>query len=728
MATILIVDDHAASREYLATLLQYFGHRVVDAANGIEALARVRAELPDLVISDIVMPGMGGPEFVKRMRADHPEAAAVPVLFFTASYRDKEAHAMARACNVPDVLLKPAEPGVVMEAVARALKSAAPAAPGGGEADSLVLAQKLSSEMAKLETVGGRLAALIETGLELSGRRSPEDVVDVLARAACVMTGSEWAATGLLGPGGGEVRCAATARRDGTSAKPSPWPSAGSGVPGLVLRTRAPVRCPGGAAEVASLGLAPAAPLGALLAVPIVFGTGRPDIGWIAIVQPAGADGYHDGDERLLITLAAQAALALENLRLLGEATERAHALEAAGAATRRTEDALRTSEAKFLQAQKMEAVGRLAGGVAHDFNNLLTVILGFADLASMKLRAEDPVLHHIGEMRKAAQAAADLTRQLLMFSRRSELAPEVLDLGSTVRTYHAMLRRVVGESIELRLDLDPASRTTRADRSALGQVLMNLVVNARDAMPRGGRLTIRTGAADVPIGGREGDDTPAGNWVTLEVEDSGTGMDEATKARIFEPFFTTKAEGKGTGLGLATVFGIVTQSGGHVSVRSSPGAGSTFRILLPASTEASAAEAAAPKRSEDSPGARRVLVVEDDPTVLGVARQVLEHLGFRVIGALSAEEALRAVDATTARLDLLVTDVRMPGLDGIALAHRMRATHPGLPVVLVSGYPAPAEAATGVAGEPFAFLPKPFSPEDLDRAIRGVLDRPAGA
>lgn len=383
-----------------------------------------------------------------------------------------------------------------------------------------------------------------------------------------------------------------------------------------------------------------------------------------------------------------------------------------------------KTLETQFRQAQKMEAVGRLAGGVAHDFNNLLTIISGYSDLLLSELPEEDPSRDSLEEIKKAGERAAGLTRQLLAFSRNQVLAPDILDLNAVIGECESMLRRVLAEDIELNLELADDLGRVLADPSQLGQVLLNLVVNARDAMPQGGRLTIETGRTifDEAFCQRQPGVKP-GPYLMLVVSDTGVGMDEATKAQIFEPFFTTKQQGKGTGLGLAMVFGFIKQSGGHVTVTSEPQCGSSFRIFLPEVAAATTPEESGGDEQAEAPGSETILLVEDQTDVRTLARHMLQTRGYIVIEAANGDEAIRLVENYSGEIDLLVSDVIMPGMGGRLLAEKIVAMRPGVKVLFVSGYTDDAVMRHGVQSSETNFLHKPFTSDSLCRKVRKVLD-----
>ncbi len=381
-----------------------------------------------------------------------------------------------------------------------------------------------------------------------------------------------------------------------------------------------------------------------------------------------------------------------------------------------------RAIEEQLRAAQKMEAVGRLAGGVAHDFNNLLSVILSYSESALDQLREEDPLRDEIQEVTHAATRAAALTRQLLAFSRKQVFEIETLRLGELIGGLARMLRRVIGEDIALTIDEAPELPPVRADRGQLEQVVMNLVVNARDAMPTGGKLTVSIGVDDIDST-RAGElELAAGRYVVLSVADDGCGMDEATRARIFEPFFTTKEVGKGTGLGLSTVYGIVKQSHGAIAVESAPGRGSTFRVYLPAHAPARAALAAhaTPPPIAQSTARETVLVVEDEEALRSVLVRVLREAGYQVLAAANGVEACTLVEQPTKPVDLLLTDVVMPAMNGFDLAQRLSAERPSMKVLFTSGYHDAVERHEHIA---YSFMAKPFDRRSLLRKVRELLD-----
>ncbi|HXG10727.1 MAG TPA: response regulator [Gemmataceae bacterium] len=380
--------------------------------------------------------------------------------------------------------------------------------------------------------------------------------------------------------------------------------------------------------------------------------------------------------------------------------------------------------EAQLLHAQRMEGIGMLAGGVAHDFNNLLTIITGYTELLLLNPGQDEQSRNLIQEIRQAGERAAALTRQLLAFSRKQILTPVVLDLNSLVIELEKMLRRLIGEDIELVSSLDPELVPVKADPGQIEQVLINLVVNARDAMPTGGHLTIETRNVAYDVSNaRRHPEVRSGRYAMLAVTDTGCGMDEKTKARIFEPFFTTKEVGKGTGLGLATVYGIVKQSGGHIEVYSEVGLGTTFKIYLPGAEEGEPSGTSAACLFPVPRGTETVLLVEDEEGVRTLGRIALQSHGYTVLEARTGEEALAVARQHQAPLDLLVTDVVMPKMGGRQLAALLTAAQPTLRVLYLSGYTDDAVFRHGVLPAGVAFLQKPFTPTTLARKVREVLD-----
>jgi PAS domain S-box-containing protein len=386
-------------------------------------------------------------------------------------------------------------------------------------------------------------------------------------------------------------------------------------------------------------------------------------------------------------------------------------------------EQALRETEERLRHAQRLEAIGRLAGGIAHSFNNLLAAIAFHSELVAQGVRKDERLAGHVEEIQKAGERAATLASQLLAFSRKSVLRPRPIDLSDMVAAMRPVLRQLIGEDVRLRTNLDPAAGAVEADLAQLEQVVLNLVANARDAMPYGGELILATTAVALREGQRRELELGPGDYVVLTVRDTGDGMSEEVKRHLFEPFFTTKGPHQGTGLGLATVYGIVRQSGGDVRVESEPGVGTTFEVFLP--RLAHGAPAAAPRAHGERPveGSEVILLVEDEANIRRPAAEILESRGYTVLAAGDAGEALEVAESFRGPIHLLITDVVLPGPSGSQLAEQLAERRPDTRVLYVSGYPVSSIAHHGLPPRPEHFLQKPFPPATLLAAVRRVLD-----
>jgi two-component system, cell cycle sensor histidine kinase and response regulator CckA len=387
--------------------------------------------------------------------------------------------------------------------------------------------------------------------------------------------------------------------------------------------------------------------------------------------------------------------------------------------------------EVQFAQSQKMQAVGQLAGGVAHDFNNLLTAMIGFCDLLLMRFRPGDPSFADIMQIKQNANRAANLVRQLLAFSRQQTLQPRIIDITDVLVELSHLLRRLIGENIELKVIHGRDLGLAKVDQGQLEQVIINLAVNARDAMTGGGTLTIRTGNVTQAVAMRRGHEVmPAGNYVLIEVADTGVGIPRENLVRIFEPFFSTKEIGSGTGLGLSTVYGIVKQTGGFIAVDSEPGRGAAFQIYLPRhqmgdsalGARAEAVEAPDPPASRDLTGIGTVMLVEDEDPVRIFGARALRNKGYKVLEAKSGEGALEMIRDGGEKIDLLITDVVMPRMDGPALVREVREIDPGMKVIFISGYTEDAFRQRLDSDSEIHFLPKPFSLKQLAGKVKEVI------
>ena len=386
-----------------------------------------------------------------------------------------------------------------------------------------------------------------------------------------------------------------------------------------------------------------------------------------------------------------------------------------------RAVEALRESEAQLRHAQKMEAIGRLAGGIAHDFNNHLTAIAGYSDLVLRKLHEADPLRELVHEIKRAGDRAATLTRHLLIFSRNQVVEPKILDPNELIGSFGKMLQRLIGEDVVLSIDLGPDVPFVKADPSQFEQVIMNLAVNARDAMPDGGRLVVRTRSVTLWAGAHL--TLEAGDYVAVSVSDTGCGIDDEVKGHIFEPFFTTKEAGKGTGLGLSTVYGIVTRAGGDIRVVDTPGGGTTFDILLPVATEAIEPAVRPAVEAPIVRGGETVLVVEDESGVRRLTCEILKMGGYKVIDAPNGADALAICARRSAEIDLVLTDVVMPGMSGRELAQQVGERWPAMRVLFMSGYTEDTVVRRNVAAGEIPLVQKPFTPAALLDKVRTTLD-----
>jgi len=684
MTRVLVVDDKEENTYYLRALLGAHGCEVECARNGAEALAMARRAPPELVISDLLMPVMDGYTLLRHWKADE-RLHAVPFVVYTATYTEPEDERLALNLGADAFILKPAEPEAFLERLHAVRPAVAP--------DAAPRAQR------PLVDEAGRLREYSETLVRKLEERTLqlEESNRLLRRDAAAREGAEAA----LRESEERFRLLAESVDDVF------WLSDLHGNIFYVSPS-----------------------------YDVVWGRSRD----LLLTRPEGWDeAMHPEDrERMARSLAGYATGQWdETFRIVRPdgATRwiRARAFpvrDPSGEVYRvvgvsRDITEYRRLEEQFRQAQKMEAVGRLAGGVAHDFNNLLSVILSYTSLVLDDLKPGDPLRGDIEEVRRAGERATDLTRQLLAFSRQQVLQPKVLDLSQVVLDMEKMLRRLLGEDIGLSILTARAGSRVYADPSQIEQIVMNLAVNARDAMLRGGRLAIEVGDATLDAAYAQHVGVEPGLYVMLAVTDTGTGMDAPTRERIFEPFFTTKATGKGTGLGLSTVFGIVKQSHGHVHVHSEPGQGTTFKVYLPCTNRALELVAPSLPVVATLRGTETILLVEDDDQVREMNRTILRRNGYNVLDAQNGGEAFLISERFGARIHLLLTDVVMPRMSGRALAERIGPARPDMKVLYVSGYTEDSIVHHGVLDAGIMFLPKPITPEALLRKVREVLAAP---
>lgn len=676
---ILIADDQAENIYLLEALLQGSGFEVQCAANGVEALDLARQAPPDLLITDLLMPKMDGFELCRQFQRE-PALATTPILVYTATYLEPEDERLALSLGATRFLIKPQEPDILLGAVQELTRGEHKGLAAEKERQEELLRRHNAVLMRKLEQKIRRLNAEISRRDRLEAElRQNARLLRVAARLGNLAGWRVDLTTGEItwSEELGEII--------GTPPEFRPTRTSLTNLVAPEYTERDQANFEACARE----GKAYDAELELLLP-----GGGRK---WCRVIGQAVRD-----DSGAIVAVEG----ALQDISEFKAAERQRQALAE-----------------QLLQAQKLESLGRLAGGMAHDFNNLVAVILSYADFALRELGADHPARGDVEEIQAAGRRAGQLTRQLLAFSRKQPLVPEALDLDQVVADMHAMLNRLLGESIELVVRLAPSPTWVLADPGQLEQVLMNLALNARDAMPEGGRLLIQTEVMEGPM--RRSalfPSLPDGDYLLLTVQDSGHGIAKEALGQIFDPFFTTREPGQGTGLGLPTVYGIVRQSGGEIQVESSPGRGSTFRLCFPRIEplpEATVHEASPPNKQHSG----SILIVEDDPAVRRVAERILRNAGFQVRTAAHGHEALKSSQQDPNRIDVLVTDVVMPRMSGLELAEEMERIWPGLCTLFISGYTDAMLSAEETWQANRAFIAKPFAAESLTRKVQDLLD-----
>jgi PAS domain S-box-containing protein len=681
---ILSVDDKDENRYLVEALLKGNGHEVQSAANGAEALARLQAGTFDLIISDILMPVMDGFQLCRTVKTDE-KLRHIPFIIYTATYTGPQDEAFAIKIGANRFIQKPCEPEVFLEAVRGVLTAAqvgdiaSLSAPPAPEEEVLKLyndrlVKKLEQKMLQLEK-------------EVEARKKVEENLrnseDHLRTLVQTIPDVIWLKD-----------------KDGIFLSCNP----------MFERLF-------GAKEATIIGKTDYSFVDRELADFFVendrkaMKAGKPTSNeeWVSFAD----DGHRALLETIKTPMYDKKGTLIGVLGVGRDITER-----------KRAEDERANLQNQLIQAQKMESIGRLAGGVAHDFNNMLSVIVGYSEMALGQLDPADKLYEDLREIHKAGVRSTDITRQLLAFARKQTISPVVLDLNAAVEGTLKMLRRLIGEDIDLAWLPETSLWQVKMDPTQLDQILANLCVNARDAIEGVGRITIETDTAtfDAAYCADHLGFVP-GEYVLLALSDDGCGMDRDTIDKIFEPFFTTKEIGRGTGLGLATVYGIVKQNNGFINVYSEPGKGTTFKIYIARHPDLIL------KLPAESPAAvpvghgEIILVVEDEPSILKLAKRILEDLGYSVLTVESPNQAIHLVEEHQSQINLLITDVVMPEMNGKELSERLHETCPGLKTLFMSGYTANVIAHRGVLDKGINFIQKPFSVESMGVKVREALD-----
>jgi CheY-like chemotaxis protein len=690
MAKILIVDDNPGNRSLLVEILRSAGHTIREASDGGEALALVSAERPDLVITDILMPTMDGYEFVRRLRSV-ADIAHTPVIFWTAVFRERDAKDLARECGVEFTLLKPCTDDMVRRTVQACLHKTVLPVPvtENFDRDHLRLVMdKLTRQAVEMASVNSQLDALLEASLRLASETEPSRLLDEFCKSARHLIASKFGMVGIVGENGDQTYIA------GLSPKAHPGLKDITRVHAVMaglLSGQQPVRARNTSADPGNFGFPVDFPnFGSLLAAPIASPHQR--YGWLCLFHRLGAVEFTEEDARLTGILGGLAGRIYENRKLYVTA-----------------------------QSQKMEALSQLAGGMAHDFNNALNVVIGYSKMLLANSSQNDAAYRRIEEIHKAGERAAALTSHLLAFSGKQMLQPRTVNPADLIRDLEPVLSGARGDGVEIiaRIgkDLDPV----RIDSAQVQQPVLNIVANAREAMPGGGTLTIDLANTELDELSARVYDIQAGRYAMLTVKDEGRGIPPRIQRRVFEPFFTTKPPGQGLGLGLATAYGIIKQSGGHILLESEPGIGTTCKVFLPQACDGSESAPAKPGLG----AARRnetILVVEDDPAIRMLVEEILTGAGYNVLVAGTGDKAIQLADEHEGVIHLLLTDVVLPSMGGKEIAGRIALVRPETKVLFMSGYTGNAADERENLEPGVEFLQKPFTPDALCEKIGGLL------
>ncbi len=676
---ILIVDDKEENLYLLEALLKGNGHHVEQSSNGAEAIERLKSGVIELIISDILMPVMDGFELCRKVKADET-LRNIPIIIYTATYTGPQDEAFALKIGADRFIIKPCEPEVLMEAVHNVTASKSPdKAPEALPEEEVLklynerLVRKIEQKMLQLEK-------------EVQVRKKTEDILQQSEK---------------------KYRTLFNSIRDAILV---------SGTDRTIIDFNTAF------VELFGYSLEEIAGKKTLLlyeyeegyrALGAALKDHLDDADFLTTVNFRKKDGTIFTGEITVLRLHDDEGGLTGHIGIIRDITER-----------RQAEKKQKDLEAQYLQAQKMESVGRLAGGVAHDYNNMLSVILGYTELAMNRVEPYDPLYNDLAEILKAAKRSTEITRQLLAFSRKQPISPRVLDLNETVESMLKMLRRLIGEEVDLAWLPKRNLWPVKIDASQIEQVLANLCVNARDAISGIGKITIETNMVkfDKVYCAYHAGFIP-GEFVMLAISDDGCGMTREILANIFEPFFTTKDVNQGTGLGLATVYGIVKQNNGFINVYSEPEEGTTFKIYLPRFL--GEIEGRDKEKIIQIPAGQgeMLLLVEDEPAIRNIGQLMLERLGYRVLVAGTPAEALDIAMKHEGTIRLLITDVVMPGMNGRLLAEKMRSLQPDIKTLFMSGYTSNVIVHRGVLDEDVHFIQKPFSIQSLGEKVREILD-----
>jgi len=680
---ILVAEDDPRSREYLEYLLGQTGYEVEAVENGALALERVKKARPDLIISDILMPVMDGFALVQKLRTDS-STASIPVIFYSATYEGANLEALRSQGDITQQLHKPAPPNELLDAVKHALK--------------LQVGKKETFDPSLFteEHIRALSAKVVEKVQELTAMNAE------LEEAKVRLEAEVWARTES------EQELRKTEQRFLIAFRSSP-------VPNTISTRREGRYLDVNDSFLRTFGYTREEVLGHS-AIEIGFWADLADREQLlAELETSGSVKNFRTTIFTKDRKPRKVMIFVETIDLDGEACVLA--------VTQDVTENLQLEE-QLRRAQKMEAIGLLAGGIAHDFNNLLGVMMGNAELVAERMTGDEKIKKRMEEIKTASQRAAALTSQLLAFSRQQVLSPQVINLNDVVRETVRMLERLIGEDIKVNVQFHDGLWNITADSGQIQQVILNLAVNARDAMPKGGRLSIETENVSLDASyARTHLPLEPGEYVMLRVSDTGTGMDSETQSRIFEPFFTTKETGKGTGLGLATSYGIVKQSGGYIWVYSEINEGTTFKVYLPRTEKAQQASKKVHAPEQASLGGETILVAEDQKQYMDVIVDALTERGYKVIALPIGSGALDALQNKSLAPDLLLSDVIMPEINGVELAAKARSSFPKIKVIYMSGYTSDVIDRTGGLESNSAFLQKPFSPRQLTKKVREVLD-----